>query len=179
MALKKHVADGSMYAWALLRIAFGYIFLWAFFDKLFGLGFSTCRDKVTDVINGGCSQSWAHGGSPTEGFLGNATQGPFQDFYHNLAGQAWVDWLFMIGLLVIGLGLLLGIWVRLAAFAGIAMMLLMWSALLWPANSPGVDEHIIYAIALFGIALVDENQVWGLRRWWLKTRLAKIFPFLR
>lgn len=179
MALKKHIANGSMHAWALLRIALGYIFLWSFLDKLFGLGFSTCRDKVTDVISGGCSQSWAHGGSPTEGFLGQATTGPFKDFYHNLAGQAWVDWLFMIGLLIIGLGLLLGIWVRFAAFAGIAMVLLMWSALLWPANSPGVDEHIIYAIALFGIALVDENQVWGLRSWWAKTRIAKTLPFLR
>lgn len=179
MILKKHISDGSMYAWALLRIVLGYTFLWAFLDKLFGLGFSTCRDKATDVISGGCSQSWAHGGSPTEGFLGNAVTGPFTNFYNNLAGQAWVDWLFMIGLLVVGLGLLLGIWVRFAAFAGIIMVLLMWSALLWPANSPGVDEHIIYAIALFGIALVDENQVWGLRRWWLKTRLAKAVPFLK
>jgi thiosulfate dehydrogenase [quinone] large subunit len=179
MALKKHIADASLYVWALLRIAFGYIFLWAFLDKLFGLGFSTCRDKITAVISGGCSQAWAHGGSPTKGFLGNATTGPFKDFYHHLAGQMWVNWLFMLGLLVIGLGLLLGIWVRLAAFAGIVMMLLMWSALLWPVNAPGVDEHIIYALALFGIALVDDNQVWGLRSWWRKTRLAKVAPFLR
>lgn len=179
MALKKHVADGSMYAWALLRILLGYTFLWAFLDKLLGLGFATCKAKATGLVDVGCSSAWINGGSPTKGFLGNAVTGPFADFYHNLAGQAWVDWLFMIGLLTIGLGLLLGIWVRLGAFAGIILVLLMWSALLWPANSPGVDEHIIYAMALFGIALVDENQVWGLRSWWLKTRLARAVPFLK
>lgn len=179
MALKKHVADGSLYVWALLRIVLGYIFLWAFLDKLFGLGFATCKDKISGVVDIGCSQSWAHGGSPTKGFLGHAATGSFKDFYHSLAGQVWVDWAFMIGLLVIGLGLVLGVWVRFSAFAGIIMLLLMWSALLWPANSPGIDEHIIYAIVLFGIALVDENQVWGLRSWWLKTRLAKAVPFLR
>jgi len=29
----------------ILRISFGLIFLWAFFDKLFGLGFATASDK--------------------------------------------------------------------------------------------------------------------------------------
>lgn len=179
MALKKHVADGSLYAWALLRIVLGYIFLWAFLDKTFGLGFATCKSAVSGSVNLGCSQAWIHGGSPTAGFLGHAVSGPFASFYHRLAGHALVDWLFMLGLLFIGLGLLLGVWVRTAAFAGIAMLLLMWSSLLWPAETPGVDEHIIYALALFGIALVDEHQVLGLRKAWLKTSVAKALPFLR
>lgn len=178
MALKKHVADGSMYAWALLRIALGYVFLWAFIDKLFGLGFSTCKEAPSGAVSLGCEQAWIHGGSPTNAFLHYAT-GPFANFYHDLAGHGWVDWLFMLGLLVVGLGLALGLWVRTAAFIGILMLVLMWSALLWPVNAPAVDEHVIYALALFGIALVDENQVWGLRSWWLKTSVAKALPFLR
>src|SRR5579872_4725997 len=172
MALKKHVADGSLYAWALLRIVLGYIFLWAFFDKLFGLGFSTCKG-----LGVGCSQAWGHGGSPTGAFLAHATSGPFVHFYHSLAGHAYVDWLFMLGLLVVGFGLLFGIWVRAAALIGAVMLLLMWSSLLWPTNTPGIDEHIVYFIALFGITLTDENQVWGLRKWWLKTSIAKSVPF--
>lgn len=179
MALKKHVADGSLYAWALLRIVLGYTFLWAFLDKTFGLGFSTCKDGSTGAVSVGCSQAWIHGGSPTAGFLGNAVTGPFANFYHHLAGHVIIDWLFMLGLLFVGVGLLLGVWVRAAALAGIMMLLLMWSALLWPATTPGIDEHIVYAIALFGIALVDENQVWGLRKKWLKTSFAKALPFLR
>jgi thiosulfate dehydrogenase [quinone] large subunit len=179
MALKKHVADGSLYVWAALRISLGFIFLWAFLDKLLGLGVSTCKSAVTGAVDLGCSQSWIHGGSPTSGFLGHATSGPFADFYHKLAGHGWVDWLFMLGLLMAGVGLLFGVWVRAASLIGIVMLLLMWSALLWPANTPGIDEHIIYAIALFGVALVDENQVWGLRGWWVKTSLAKSVPFLK
>lgn len=168
-----------MYAWALLRLALGFVFMWAFFDKLFGLGFATCKDKLSGVVDIGCSQAWVHGGSPTTGFLGHATTGPFADFYNKLAGHNWVDWLFMLGLLFIGVGLLFGTWVRSAAAAGIIMLLLMWSALLWPVNSPGIDEHIIYALALFGIALTADHHIWSLRRWWLKTSLAKSLPFLK
>jgi|SRR3989344_5315640 len=179
MSVKKYVTDGSMYVWSLLRLALGYVFLWAFLDKLFGLGFATCKDKVSGLVDVGCSSAWINGGSPTNGFLSKATTGPFQDFYNNLAGQAWVDWLFMLGLLVVGLGLLLGTWVKFAALSGIVMMLLMWSALLWPANAPGVDEHILYALALFGIALTASHQPWSLNSWWAKTRIAKSLPFLK
>lgn len=179
MSVKKYVTDGSMYVWSLLRISLGFIFLWAFLDKLFGLGFSTCKDKVSGLVDVSCSASWASGGSPTKGFLSNAVTGPFEDFYHKLAGQAWVDWLFMLGLLIAGLGLLFGLWVRFAALAGIILMLLMWTALLWPANTPLLDEHLIYAIVLFGIALTAEHQVWSLNSWWKKTAIAKSLPFLR
>jgi len=48
----------------------------------------------------------------------------------------WADWLFMIGLLGIGLALVLGFTMRIAASAGVAMLVLMWSAVLPPANNP-------------------------------------------
>ena len=179
MAVKQYINDASMYMWSILRIALGYIFLWAFLDKLFGLGFATCKAKATGLVDVGCSSAWINGGSPTKGFLANATTGPFQDFYHNLAGQAWVDWLFMLGLLVAGLGLLFGLWVRLAALVGIILMILMWTALLWPANAPGIDEHIIYAIVLFGVALTAGHQAWSLNSWWTKTKIARALPFLK
>ena len=174
MAVQKYINDASMYMWSLLRIVLGFVFLWAFLDKLFGLKVATCSGASV-----GCSQAWLQGGSPTSGFLGHAATGPFTSFYNNLAGQAWVDWMFMIGLLVIGVGLLLGVWVRLAALAGIILMLLMWSALLWPANTPGIDEHIIYALVLFGIALTADHQAWSLRSRWAKTSAAKALPFLK
>lgn len=179
MSVKKYVTDASMYVWSILRIVLGYVFLWAFFDKLFGLGFATCKDKLTGLVDIGCAQSFAQGGSPTKGFLANATTGPFQDFYQNLAGQAWVDWLFMLGLLIAGVGLILGTWVRLASLVGIVMLVLMWSALLWPANSPGIDEHIIYALVLFGIALTADHHAWSLNSWWSKTKIAKALPLLK
>lgn len=167
----------SFYVLGLARIALGFVFLWAFFDKLFGLGFATCRDKAGD-ITAGCSQAWMNGGSPTSGFLGHATTGPFANWYHNLAGLSWVDWMFMVGLLGVGIGLLLGIAVRLSTVVASLMLLLMWSALLWPANNPFVDEHIVYILVLTAINLGNSQQRLGLRDWWIKTSFVKSVPVL-
>jgi hypothetical protein len=62
-------------ALAALRIGFGLTFLWAFVDKLLGLGFAT--GAITDPDTGARTgidlmaqdQAWLNGGSPTEGFL--------------------------------------------------------------------------------------------------------------
>lgn len=169
--------DSSLYVWALLRISLGFIFLWAFLDKTFGLGFATCRDKAGEVATM-CSQAWLEGGSPTTGFLSRAVKGPFEDFYNNLAGYAIVDWAFMIGLLVVGVGLLLGTWIRLAALIGILMLVLMYTALLWPDNNPLIDDHLVYALALLGIFGTAENAKWSLQAWWRSTALGKKFHYL-
>lgn len=153
----------SLYALAIARIGLGYIFLWAFFDKLFGLKFATC--KTTDF---GCSQAWLQGGSPTSGFLGHATTGPLADFYQGLAGMAWVDWAFMLGLLFVGLGLFFGTWIKSAAAVGILMLALMWSALLWPKNAPGVDEHIIYIFVLLVFLFSSAPHKLAVKLPWLK-----------
>src|SRR5206468_12118453 len=79
------------YVTGVLRLSLGWIFLWAFLDKLFGLGHETKT-----------AQAWIHGGSPTYGFLKKGAEGPFADFYHGIAGAAWADWLFMLGLAGIG-----------------------------------------------------------------------------
>ena len=158
------------YRWlkSVLRIALGFIFLWAFFDKLFGLGFATPSNKA-----------WLNGCSPTSGFLTYATQGPFADFYHLLANQAAIDWLFMVGLLLIGLGLVTGIMVRLACYGAILLMATLWSALLWPENNPFVDEHVIYALVLFGLSRTDVTQQLGLGKWWQSLPLVQRYPTLR
>ena len=127
--------------WLLLRLSMGWIFLWAFLDKLIGLGFSTGFDK-----------SWILGNSPTLGFLGHATKGPLADFYSSLAGNPLVDWLFMLGLLFVGLTLLFGIYVKQGGTVGILMMILIYTAgFLPPANNPFLDEHIVYIIIMVGL----------------------------
>lgn len=123
--------------WLLLRLSMGFIFLWAFLDKTFGLGFATSAGRA-----------WIQGGSPTAGFLGNAVRGPFVDFFHGLAGVALVDWLFMLGLLFVGVTLLFNRYIKLGALAGSIMLLLMYLALLLPENNPILDEHIIYILVL-------------------------------
>ncbi len=124
-----------------LRLSMSFIFIWAFLDKTFGLGFATTVEKA-----------WIKGGSPTYGFLTNGTNGPFAEFFQSLAGIAFVDWVFMIGLLFIGLTLLLNKYVKWGTVAGIIMMLLMYLASFPPENNPIVDEHIIYIFVLAIIA---------------------------
>ena len=83
----------ARFAAAATRFSLGWVFLWAFLDKTFGLGYAT---KAEDA--------WLDGGSPTYGFLNFAATGPFEDFYKSIAGDAWADWLFMIGLAGSGRG---------------------------------------------------------------------------
>jgi len=156
------------YVWAAARLSLGWVFLWAFLDKLWGLGRATPAEGA-----------WVDGGSPTEGFLANAPTGPFKGFYHDIAGQAWADWLFMIALLGIGLALILGIGVRIAAVGGALLLVLMWSAVLPPENNPFMDDHLIYAIALIGLAMVNSGDVIGLGKKWVNTSLVRRFPALR
>lgn len=60
-------ADAGAIALAALRITTGFVFLRAFFDKLFGLGYATKS-----------ANAWINGGSPTEGFLSRVAVGPFE-----------------------------------------------------------------------------------------------------
>jgi thiosulfate dehydrogenase [quinone] large subunit len=179
MAIINKNAGRSFYALALARIFLGFVFLWAFADKLFGLGLSTCRDKL-GAVHAGCSQAWLHGGSPTKGFLTHATSGPLHQMYVNLGTNHYslIDWLFMLGLLVVGLGLILGVFIRLTTVIGAVMLLLMWSSLLWPDTNPFVDEHIVYIFVLATINLANSQQRWGLHDKWVKTSLVQKVPLL-
>ena len=163
---------------AVLRMAFGFTFLWAFFDKAFALGFHTGYDQEGNLDRFG-DAAWINGGSPTEGFLKFGTDGPFADFYQSIAGAAWADWLFMSGLLGIGIALTFGIGMRLAAAAGALLYVLMWSAVLPPENNPILDDHILGAITLVVLALTHAGDTWGLGRTWKSTKLVKDFPVLR
>lgn len=174
----KKKSDKNPLVWASLRISLGFVFLWAFLDKTFGLGFATCRDVKTDAINTMCEKSWLNGGSPTAGFLNFGTKGPFADFYQNLAGLGWVDWLFMLGLLFIGTALVFGVAQKLAAFFGSVLLFMMWTAALWPDNNPLIDDHIIYILVLWGVYVNRNNSKWSLHSWWQEQPLVKKFPIL-
>jgi thiosulfate dehydrogenase [quinone] large subunit len=155
--------------WGVLRLLLGWVFLWAFLDKLFGLGFSTTTDK-----------SWLSGGSPTTGFLAHATKGPFMDFFQGLAGNILVDWLFMAGLLFAGITLILGISVRLGASVGFLLVTGMYLAgSIWPENNPFVDEHVVYAAVMIGLIVSDAGMCLGLGAWWQRQKLVQAIPLLK
>ncbi|MFC7547831.1 hypothetical protein [Plantactinospora sp. GCM10030261] len=155
-------------ALAVLRIATGFVFLWAFLDKLFGLGYATPA-----------ARAWINGGSPTKGFLSHVAVGPFQSMAHGIAGAWWADLLFMAGLAGVGVALILGIGLRVAAGSGALMMVLMWLAEFplarfteagEPSGStnPLVDYHILYAVVLVVLATAYAGQTWGLGRVWAR-----------
>ena len=151
---------------AVLRIVTGFVFLWAFLDKLFGLGYATPAKGA-----------WISGGSPTKGFLSSVHVGPFESMFHSWAGTWWADWLFMLGLGAIGVAVIAGVALRLSAVAGSLMMLMMWAAE-WPfaqsmstgeathSTNPIVDYHIIYALILIALAAASAGHTWGLGRRW-------------
>lgn len=162
---------------AVVRIGFGFTFLWAFLDKTFALGFATGRDDAGVVDRFG-DAAWINGGSPTQGFLAFAADGPFKGLYNAIAGAAWADLLFMLGLLGIGLALTLGAGVRLAAGAGAVLYLLMWSVVLPPETNPIIDDHILGALTLVLLALLNAGHTWGLGARLARTDLVERYPVL-
>ena len=159
----------SKWFWAVLRIMMGWLLLWGFLDKLYGLSFATAPGK-----------GWIDGGSPTYGFLTHGTKGPFGEFFASLAGNVFVDWLFMLGLLFIGTALLLGIGLRLAGWSGALLFSLMYVAgFIPPDHNPIIDDHVINAWIMIGIATHPVDECLSLGKWWSGTSIVKKLPFLR
>ena len=105
--------------------------------------------------------------------------GPLTNFFNSIAGNPIVDWLFMIGLLGIGIGLITGITMKLASYGGTVMVLLMWLASLPTAHGVFMDEHVIYALVLLILVWTKtEDKIWSLSKWWKELRLVKKHKWL-
>ena len=159
----------ARYVWAGTRIALGWIFLWAFLDKLFGLGHETAT-----------KDAWINGGSPTKGFLGLRREGSVPGALPGHRRR--------------GLGRL-AVHDRPARHRGRPaarhrrcgspqppvrlLMVLMWTAVLPPENNPFMDDHLIYAAVLAGLALVGAGNTLGLGRVWATLPLVRRFGWLR
>ncbi len=110
--------------------------------------------------------------------------------FHDWAGAGWANWLFMLGLLGIGVALVLGVALLLAAVAGTAMMALMWIAE-WPpakhlsdgslsmSSNPFADYHLIYAVVLIALAAVGAGATWGLGKVWARLPVVSDNGWLR
>jgi len=170
-------------ALAALRIGFGLTFLWAFFDKLLALGFSTgaiFNDQGAKTgIDFFSKDAWINGGNPTLGFLKFGATGPFKGFYNSIAGDAWVNVSFMFALLAIGIALTFGIAMRLGTIAGFVLYVLMWSVALWPANNPVIDDHVLGALTMVVLGLTAAGETWGLGTAWTRMHVVRRFPVLR
>ena len=167
------INSGGAIAIALLRLSIGFVFLWAFLDKFFGLGYSTASERA-----------WIHGGSPTKGFLSHVDVGPLQSAFNSIAGTWWADTLFMLGLLGVGLAVMLGVFLNVSAIAGSLIMVLMWAAE-WPlaqftssgdpsgSTNPFMDYHLIYALVLIVLAVIGAGRYFGIAPWWARVTGGK------
>jgi thiosulfate dehydrogenase [quinone] large subunit len=172
-------ATTAAYALAATRTLLGFVFLWAFFDKAFGWGYATPAAK-----------SWVNGGSPTKGFLKGVSAGPMESTFHSWAGNGLVDWLFMLGLLGIGIGLVSGVALKLTAAAGTAMMAFMWIAE-WPlarhtsagaatmSSNPIVDYHVMFAAIMIALAVSAAGTAFSLGRLWARLPFVSRNGWLR
>ncbi|MCL4399883.1 DoxX family protein [Patescibacteria group bacterium] len=126
-----------------LRVLLGWVFLYAGLDK---------------VLN----PSWSAGG-----YLGAAKN--LHGFYAWFASPGLLpvtnfinEW----GLVLLGVSLILGIFVKWSSIFGIILMLLYYfSAGQFPfpdANSLLVDEHIIYAALIVLMCSLDAGKIWGI-----------------
>lgn len=148
---------------AIGRILMGWTFMWPFLDKLFGLGYGTASEAAM-----------VSGGTPAQGYMINATSGPFKEVFVWMAETfgSVVDFLFMFGLFGIGLAMLTGAGLKIAAWGGALLMAFMYFAALpiGQANmgftNPITDSHWIEAILLLIAAYSLSGDTWGLGRWW-------------
>lgn len=127
----------------LLRISLGYLFL------------SKGVMKILDA-------SWS-----AEHYLSSAKNFPsLYNFFLQPQVLPVVNMLGQYGMVLIGLSLILGFWMRLSTFAGIILMILLYLATLdlHQAN-PGafvVDEYVIYIMSLLVLASFHAGRVVGL-----------------
>ena len=164
--------EGSAFLQGILRIAVGWVFLWAFLDKLLGLGFATAPENA-----------WINGGSPITGFLmfGTNPESPLASFFaETLVGFGDIMNYVLMGMfLFVGIALVLGIFVRFASLAGITFMLSVWLSQIPLANNPIVDDHIIYAIILVFFIFSNSGSYLGLGQKWNSLRIVERYPVLK
>ncbi len=130
------------YALLGLRLVMGWTFFYA---------------GITKVLD----PSWSAGG-----FLLHAVPdgNPLGGVWATMAG----DWLWLIdplnawGLTLVGVALLLGVAVRWSALWGAVMMGFYWTASLPLEHGIVIDDHVVYALLLFGLGAFGAGRVLGL-----------------
>jgi thiosulfate dehydrogenase [quinone] large subunit len=93
--------------------------------------------------------AWMNGGSPTEGFL------------------------------AFGAALTFGVFERLGTLGGVIMYVMMWTVVLPPENNPITDDHLIGALAVLVLGLLEASRYLGLGHWWQRQAIVQKFPVLR
>lgn len=140
--------------------------------------------KLATYLDANPENNWT-----AAGFLANAIPegNPFMGMWGSMAGNPLIDSLVMWGLTLTGLGLLLGAFVRWNAFWGAVMMLFFWAASLHGGVFQGlplahgwvIDDHLVYAMLLFGLGAIGAGRILGLDAYIENTDLIENNAWLR
>jgi len=138
----------------LMRITFGWLFLWAGIDKL---------------INDWTAKGW----------LLNVTSGPLKGWFEGMAGSAVVDQLVIWGLVLIGVALILGAATRLASLAGASMMFLFYLAQFPPEHNPFMNEYLVYILVFAMLSALGAGRILGADQYVERLTVIKRFPVIK
>ncbi|MEO6956002.1 MAG: hypothetical protein ABI137_04595 [Antricoccus sp.] len=148
------------YLLGLVRILIGWMFIWTFIDRTFGLGRPTSHD-----------QAWTRGGSPIDGFVGSArdsgSRNPVPGFWQFLSEQhAWVNIVLMVLIAVIGVLLVLGFGMWFSCVAGAILLLLQWFTA-WPIkDNLFLNSALLGAVVLIALLACNAGSFVGLGKRW-------------
>lgn len=92
-----------------------------------------------------------------KGYL-EGVEGTFAGFFQKLANNKTIDYLNKWALFLVGLALTFGIFVRLASYIGIFLMVLYWLSKL-PHREGIIDERIV-SIAVFILLIMVNAGIW-------------------
>ncbi|MEM9953525.1 MAG: DoxX family membrane protein [Chloroflexota bacterium] len=112
---------------------------------------------------------------------------PFMNLWANFAGSPLIDGLVAWGLTLTGLGLMLGALTRWNAFWAAFMMIMFWMASLQGGLAEFlplehgwvVNDHIVYAIVLFGLGALGSGRILGVDSIIEKSEFVKNNGFLK
>jgi len=85
----------------------------------------------------------------------------------------------MLACLALGIALILGIGMRLAAIGGAMMYAMMYTVVLPTVSNPFVDAHLVGLLVVVLLGLVGAGHIWGLGNAWNKVDIVKRYPILR
>jgi thiosulfate dehydrogenase [quinone] large subunit len=106
---------------------------------------------------------------------------PFTDLWTTMANDwAWLlTPLNQVGLTLVGIALIIGLFVRFSAFWGAIMMLFYWIASYPFENSFLIDYHMVYVFLLFGLGAFGAGRILGVDRRLEELDIVKQYPQLR
>jgi thiosulfate dehydrogenase [quinone] large subunit len=126
--------------------------------------------KLVTYLDSDPANNWT-----AAGFLQNAVApaNPLHGFFTGIAGSGIIDMLNMWGLTLTGVALILGAFVRWSAFWAAVMMVFYWLAALQGGLMAGlplehgwvVDDHIVYAVLLFGLGAFGSGRILGVDKY--------------